>query len=42
MMPVVSVLAATSWIGLGILIIGKRKIPNLRFVEEKDANPIPD
>jgi MFS transporter, DHA1 family, multidrug resistance protein len=42
MMPVAFVLAATSWTGLAILIIGKRRIPNLRFVEEKGANPIPD
>ena len=41
MMPVTLVLAATSWIGLAILIIGKRRIPTLRFVEEKDCNPLP-
>ena len=42
MMPVTLVLATTSWTGLAILTIGKRSIPNLRFVEEKDANPITD
>ncbi len=41
MMPVTLVLAATSWIGLAILIIGKRRIPALRYVEEKDCNPLP-
>ncbi len=41
MMPVTLVLAATSWIGLVILIIGKRRIPTLRYVEEKDCNPLP-
>jgi len=40
LMPVVLILAATSWIGLAILIIGKRRIPQLRFVEESGANPI--
>jgi MFS transporter, DHA1 family, multidrug resistance protein len=41
MMPVTLVLAATSWIGLAILFIGKRRIPALRYVEEKDGNPLP-
>ena len=41
MMPVALILAATSWIGLAILIIGKRRIHGLRFVEEKDCNPLP-
>ncbi|MDR3458476.1 MAG: multidrug effflux MFS transporter [Verrucomicrobiae bacterium] len=40
MMPVALVLAATSWIGLGILIVGKRRIPALKFVEEKDCHPL--
>jgi DHA1 family bicyclomycin/chloramphenicol resistance-like MFS transporter len=40
MRPVTVILAATSWIGMGILIIGKRSIPQLRFVEEKDCNPL--
>ena len=42
MMPVTLVLAATSWLGLAILLIGKRSIHGLRFVEEQGANPLPD
>ena len=42
MMPVALVLAATSWIGFAILLVGKRNLPRLRCVEEKDANPLPD
>jgi DHA1 family bicyclomycin/chloramphenicol resistance-like MFS transporter len=41
MLPVTLVLAATSWIGFGILLIGKRRIHGLRYVEEKDANLLP-
>lgn len=41
MMPVAFTLAATSWIGLAILILGKRRMPNLRYVEEKDAHILP-
>ena len=41
MLPVVSILAATSWIGLVIYLVGKRKIPQLRFMEEKGAHPLP-
>jgi DHA1 family bicyclomycin/chloramphenicol resistance-like MFS transporter len=41
MLPVTLVLAATSWIGFVILIIGKRRIHGLRYVEEKDCNPLP-
>ena len=41
MMPVALILAATSWIGFAILIIGKRSIHGLRYVEEKGANPLP-
>jgi hypothetical protein len=37
MSPVALILAATSWIGLAILIIGKRWIPEVRYVEEKGA-----
>ena len=40
MMPVALVLAATSWIGLAILFIGKRRIPQCRYVEEKGAHPL--
>jgi DHA1 family bicyclomycin/chloramphenicol resistance-like MFS transporter len=38
MTPVALIVAVTSWIGLVILLIGKRRIHDLRFVEEKDAN----
>ena len=41
MMPVALILAATSWIGLAILMVGKRRIPKLRYVEEKGANILP-
>jgi MFS transporter, DHA1 family, multidrug resistance protein len=41
MMPVALILTATSWIGLAILIIGKRSIPVLRYTEEKGANFLP-
>jgi len=41
MMPVALVLAATSWIGLGILLVGKRRIPALKYVEEKDCHQLP-
>jgi len=41
MRPVTLILAATSWIGMAILVIGKRSIPALRFIEEKGATPIP-
>lgn len=40
MLPVTLILASTSWIGLAIFFFGKRALPNLRFVEEKDAEPI--
>jgi MFS transporter, DHA1 family, multidrug resistance protein len=42
MLPVALILAATSWIGFVILLVGKRRIPLLRFVEEKDASLLPD
>jgi DHA1 family bicyclomycin/chloramphenicol resistance-like MFS transporter len=41
MMPVALILAVTSWIGFAILLVGKRSIPACRYVEEKDANPLP-
>jgi DHA1 family bicyclomycin/chloramphenicol resistance-like MFS transporter len=41
MMPVALILAATSWIGFAILLIGKRRIHGLHYVEEKGANPLP-
>jgi DHA1 family bicyclomycin/chloramphenicol resistance-like MFS transporter len=42
LLPVALILAATSWISLLILVLGKRRIPQLRYVEEKDANLLPD
>lgn len=38
MTPVALIVAVTSWIGLVILLIGKRRIHGLRYVEEKGAN----
>jgi DHA1 family bicyclomycin/chloramphenicol resistance-like MFS transporter len=38
--PTVIILAATSWIGLAIFLIGKRKIGKLKFVEEEGATPL--
>ena len=38
MLPVALIMAATSWIGLVILLVGKRRIPHVRYVEEKGAN----
>jgi DHA1 family bicyclomycin/chloramphenicol resistance-like MFS transporter len=40
LLPTVIILAVTSWIGLGIFILGKHAIPRLRFVEEEGATPI--
>ncbi|MGA2659735.1 MAG: multidrug effflux MFS transporter [Verrucomicrobiota bacterium] len=40
LLPVVLILAATSWTGLAILVVGRRKLPRLRFVEEKGATPL--
>jgi hypothetical protein len=31
----------TSWIGLAILLIGKKWIPQIRFVEEKAGHQLP-
>jgi MFS transporter, DHA1 family, multidrug resistance protein len=41
LMPVALVLAVTSWISLAILLLGQRRLPQLRFVEEKDAHQLP-
>jgi DHA1 family bicyclomycin/chloramphenicol resistance-like MFS transporter len=41
LMPVALVLAVTSWIGLAILLIGKKWIPQIRFVEEKAGHQLP-
>ena len=40
MLPVALVLAATSWIGLAVFVLGTKKIGQLRFVEEKGAIPL--
>jgi DHA1 family bicyclomycin/chloramphenicol resistance-like MFS transporter len=40
LLPVVLILAATSWTGLLILIVGRGKLSQLKFVEEKGANPL--
>jgi len=40
MLPVTIILAATSWIGLAIFLIGRRRIPALHYVEEKGADPL--
>jgi DHA1 family bicyclomycin/chloramphenicol resistance-like MFS transporter len=41
LMPVALVLAVTSWIGLAILLVGKKWIPQIRFVEEKAGHQLP-
>jgi DHA1 family bicyclomycin/chloramphenicol resistance-like MFS transporter len=41
MMPVALILCGTSFIGLAILIVGKRYIPQMHFVEEKGAHFLP-
>ena len=35
------VLTATSWIGLAVLFVGKRRIPQCRYVQEKGAHTLP-
>jgi len=40
MLPVTIILAATSWIGLATFLIGRRRIPKMRFVEEQGAVPL--
>jgi MFS transporter, DHA1 family, multidrug resistance protein len=39
-LPIALILAATSCLGLAMLFIGKRFIPQIRYVEEKGATPI--
>lgn len=39
-MPVALILTVTSFLGFAILILGKRKIPQLRFVEESGVHPV--
>ena len=40
MLPVVLILAVTSWTAMAILVFGRRKISCLRFVEETGACPL--
>jgi len=42
MTPVAFILAFTYWFGLAILLIGKRRIPELHFIEEKGTNLPPN
>ena len=39
--PVALVLAVTAWIGLAILLFGRKRVKQLRFVEEKNAHQLP-
>lgn len=39
-LPVAVIFGATSWIALATYFIGKRRIPTLRFVDEKGAAPL--
>ncbi len=39
-LPVALILASMSWIGLGIYLLGRRRMGPLRFVEEKGATPL--
>jgi DHA1 family bicyclomycin/chloramphenicol resistance-like MFS transporter len=41
MLPVAFVLAGTSGIALAILLVGKRRMGQVRFVEEQGATPLP-
>ncbi|HEY1661923.1 MAG TPA: multidrug effflux MFS transporter [Verrucomicrobiae bacterium] len=41
LMPVALIMALTSWIGLAVLLLGKRRIHGLRYVEEKGADFLP-
>ncbi len=41
LLPVALVLATTSWVGFAILLVGQRRIHGLHYVEEKDANFLP-
>lgn len=38
MLPIAGVMTATSWIGLAILVIGRRRHPQVRYLEEKGAH----
>lgn len=39
-LPVAIIFGATSWIALAVYLIGKRRIPNIKFLEEKGAEPL--
>lgn len=41
LLPVALVMTATSWLGLALLLIGRRFITQVRFVEEAGATPVP-
>jgi DHA1 family bicyclomycin/chloramphenicol resistance-like MFS transporter len=41
LVPVALIMAATSWLGVVILLIGRRFIPQVRYVEETGATPVP-
>jgi DHA1 family bicyclomycin/chloramphenicol resistance-like MFS transporter len=38
--PIAFILALSSCLGFVILVVGKRKIPQLKFLEESGANPV--
>ena len=40
LLPVTVILAATSWIGLAIFLLGRRRISSLHFVEEAGVAPL--
>jgi len=40
MMPLALIMTATSWLALAILVIGRRRIPAVRYVEEQGAVPL--
>jgi len=40
MLPVTAIFGATSWIALAIYFAGKRRLGEVRFVEEKGAAPV--
>jgi len=42
MMPLALIIAVTSGIGFATLIVGKRRISQLRFIEEKEGHPLRD
>jgi len=41
MLPIAAVMTATSWIGFAILVIGRRRHPQVRYMEEKGAHQLP-